>query len=599
MYIGPWQEYKLSKQRGNDRPRLPPKGGPSSINSQTPVPLDVMKQLEKALQNSLDPAAAQAAVQAMNQVLRSQMQLGEESDYQSFPSHTVNKTHGHHPTHHSINAQHSIDSLSTHMAQQRQQRGSGHEKSSHHNSHGQRADSPRRNVLLYPTDQFSSERDRHFVPMMILSARDNYNHQQHQPSPLSVRSSQSEPIQSLPSLIHITPAVSKQVIPQYNSLTSKNLAINHQRLMQQKEYDGGGRRDSYPDQTVNSAPKVPEPATVIAAKSGYDTTALVNFLRMERNQRARAEISKLTGWNVLHGGGGLAADVRTSLASDSSLSDSKPPKDKATVLREKRIAEVEQMKAMYLKGARDIGGLSSGVNSPRVNPLAAAVALETASQQPPIAVGATASSSLVSPIPSPRLVDIDHLSDEHLMMVSKYFQEQYAETYHHGEAAGIAMPKGSTGSDYASLPLEESNLRPSRSMTSMQPMSATISVPAVHRSMIFSDDDDGSSRATSHVASRAQLLSTGEEDADGSDVEKEELPGYGEDDPVPSTYEATNAHRVQSPSPEDTLILFSPPDTAQGKVHATGSLMEDLHSGNLDSLLSWTRGLDNFDLDNI
>lgn len=597
MYIGPWQEYKLSKQRGNDRPRLPPKGGPSSNGSQTPVPQDVMKQLEKALQNSLDPAAAQAAVQAMNQVLRSQMQLGAESDFQSFPSHTGNKTNDHHPTRHSINAQPSIDSLSTHMAQQRHQRGSGHEKSSsnnhNHNGHGQRADSPRRNVTLYPTDQFSTERDRHFVPMMILSARDNYHHQQHHPSPLSVRSSQSEPIQSLPSLIHITPAVSKQVIPQYNSLTSKNLAINQQRLVQQKEYDGG-RRDTYPDQAVNTAPKVPEPPAVIAAKSGYDTNALVNFLRMERNQRARSEISKLTGWNVLHGGGGLAADVRTSLASDSSLSDSKSTKDKATILREKRVAEVEQMKAMYLKGARDIGGLSSGVNSPRVNPLAAAVALESFTQ-PPMAAP---SSSLVSPIPSPRLVDIDHLSDEHLMLVSKYFQEQYAETYRHGEAAGIAMPKGSTGTDYASLPLEESNLRPSRSMASMQPIAATISVPAVHRSMVFSDEDDnGSSHATSNVASRARLLSTGE-DAEGSDVEKEDLPGYGEDDdPVPSTDEATN--RAQSPSPDDTLILFSPPDTAQGKVHATGSLMEDLHSGNLDSLLSWTRGLDNFDLDNI
>lgn len=598
MYIGPWQEYKLSKQRagGASGPRVAPTGLSSDLS--TSMSPDVLKELEKALKSTLDPVAAQAALLTMNRVLEDNAQSKGISSSITESAQSNNRLK---------KSNNTMDSLSLHLLEHQNMQQPGNHRNQPPFVFSDEIYTPRGNT---PQDQsLVYNQDRRIVPPVVLSAREKRWHSQNQYSPLSVRSSKSEPVQSLPSLLNVTPAIAHS---QYYSsnLTSKNLAINQQRLQQQTAYDGGS--SIYSDKPVISS--APSQLPVASAVSGYDTGAVVNFLRRERNQRAKTEISKLTGWNILHGGVGVPADVRSSIAaSDISGDSNKPPihphKDKATLLREKKIAEIEQRKAAYLNAENhQYQGNNDGKitnytfsntnyhlipseNDPTLSIESRKCELNSQDNSSPI-------------IPFPKMQEIEQFSDDHMLLVSKYFQDnmfddddEASEKASFDEAVGIAVENAAvlqeeggepiSATDYLSLPLDGDYLIPTKSMAqlqndngllSSQTSHATIETKTVPRQQQQQqhplDDDFDLSRNVSNGSLWQPPLS--------------QHPGKAK----------VESENSEWHTPRDELpVLFSPPDTAMGKVLATGSFMEDVTSGNLDSLLSWTRDLDKVNLD--
>jgi hypothetical protein len=555
MYIGPWQEYRLSKQRGGPPRREVANPLPSS--STNSVSSDVIKELEKALQNSLDPAAAQAAMQAMNKVLKERTQQVVpvalnmvQRDQYSFQRPPRQQRPN-------------VDSLSLHILEHQQQQ----QQFSQDQQLGNRQIGNIYNEFpVGATDQ--SRKYRLTIPTMALSARDRISMDfNSQPSPASVRSSKSEPIQSLPSLIQVTPAVARS---HYSSLTSKNLAINEERFQQQQQQ----QQRFQSDQQHNLESEIPSKSISskkVESHSGYDTDAVVQFLRRDRNHRAKSEISKLTGWNILQGGG-IAHDVRSSLVSDmsnySKMPVTEPTKDRATVLREKKIAEVQQRKALYLQNVGEQSVVAEPLQSDQSEKSMIPMHPEPPPYSAPIGI---------SPLTN-RLHDIEQFSDDHLLLVSKYFTANNDSA----EVKGIALKEETNAplaEDYISLPLNEQSMIPSPSMQLREDgravSSSRTSYDNLPHQCVDFDDDFDLSRNVSQVPSRAQLEFTSE-----NEIEKKFSSGAV----------------LQTPRKEEPLVV-SPPDTATGKLFATGSLVDDVRSGQFDSLLSWTRQLDTIDID--
>lgn len=639
MYIGPWQEYKLSKQRSTQRQPQ----GPVSMT------VEMKKELESALKSTLDSSAAEAAMKAMDNFFKSQnpapvdqlsLKYQHPPVYQhSYPSQDSERRRRHRDSY----GLGSIDSLSLHMD-------------------SIASDNRTSIIQLNPSNQYVLDQDRKFIPM-IHSARDTRTNPYNQPSPLSVRSTQSEPTQSA---LRVAP-ISKQT-NQYASLNSANLTL-HQSRMQQlqdgyfRESPSLGAAAAHQANNLNvqSAGKASTPAAA-STNSGYDSNALVSFLKMERNHRARVEISRLTGWTAVSNNEKVVADRPQ-------LPEQPPKKDKATILKEKKIERLQQMKKLYMEGA----GLGSG--SPRksldaersddkqreeIDHLTELLATAKPSKSPKVSLDIAndeltslpVSSSAVSPssklkvslpnsaplqeseqVPrrhqfggsvtlnmsppgTPHVQDIEHFTDEQLLLVSKYFQtgsrgevnnessndsnfiapillqhrqsiefgsrrEPQAGTDGRNTAETINGPgDDESDDDYVAMALHDQSLRRANSMDRVDSEDPLQRHPQRGESyesnnIIFNDEDDPASRTMSQNPSLRRLRSASSRG----------------NRPMDSTFGSPVTNRKGIAEIDNAFM--SPPDTSRDPpLLVTGSFAEDLNSGHIDDLLSWTRTLD-------
>jgi hypothetical protein len=269
MYIGPWQEYSLSKER-----KVPN------------ISKNVIKGIEDVLLQSLEPDAAHAALKAMDQFLQ------QNNESQSVDRKVSPRTQNRPillPSTYFADKQdfQTIDWNNNDKIPSRPLRPSGPKGSRHPLRHPRiihldDSAKARRHLPPLNTDTVHTALDspsNHVSPAhaassspsstvgsilrIVNSARDAKGRN---PSPLSVRSSKSEPIRRSNQLPKLN-------VPPHPTVPLSSGAVSS---------DASSLPSSFNQSSSD--------------KKAYDSNAIVNFLRMERNERAKTEIMKLTGW---------------------------------------------------------------------------------------------------------------------------------------------------------------------------------------------------------------------------------------------------------------------------------------------------------------
>jgi hypothetical protein len=336
MYIGPWQEYNLSKTRTV-----------ALVNEQ------LRPNIEQALLSTLDPEVAQKAMEAMLPYF----------EKQRAPNHPRE-------------ARHSFQNVGR-----------------------------KRSVRNLPALHTSIN-----SPLAISARERNLQ----AASPLSVRSTQSEPIK-----YSYAQSMDSPQTPQ----ASQNMRAAFQ----------------------TSAPQHPSPLHRpemygTYQQPAYDASAAVSLLRLERNAKSRMEIAKLTGWKL-----------SAALNSTGATADTKPVgNSKPAGLSDTKMVQLHALKQQFLAGKtadQDTTGLklpplhkNGQINSQTVGHTGASaltlsnVALhngQVTGQDSPVRLptipnntGVAAVGTIVADdataIRTPRIGDVD-LNDEAFSLVSKYF----------------------------------------------------------------------------------------------------------------------------------------------------------------------------------
>jgi len=256
MYIGPWQEYNLSRSRASH------------------VDERLRPGIEQALLSTLDPETAQKAMEAM-------------IPYFNKPSAPAQARSG---------------------GYQHQSARATKKRTIHTLPHIPSALSPS------PT---------------IISARERNLHAS---SPLSVRSSQSEPIRYSNGLNRTVEGTQKR--PKTPEFTDSIY--------------------SHYETTLPSIKQVP-PHT----QPAYNSPAMLTLLRLERNSnnQARNQIAKLTGWKGKESEG----------SSSDKNSSSEPTKPSKESINEAKVEQVHKMKQLYMSGGVDNGGEAKKLHFPLIH----------------------------------------------------------------------------------------------------------------------------------------------------------------------------------------------------------------------------------------
>lgn len=314
MYIGPWQEYNLSKKAASN----------NRVNAQ------LRPSIEQALLSTLDPEAAKKAIEAMTPYFEKQASTGM-------------------PTHNSLIP-----------------------------AHGRPRDQRQRAARAYPT--LDSGRNRSMV-----AAGERLLHTS---SPLSVRSTQSEPIR-------YSSAMSSASIQQpATPKLAEAPAVSHY----------GAYATNIP--VLNAAAPHTQPA--------YNASAMLNLLRLERNTQARSQIAKLTGWKV----------------DSAALSDNGTTERKSKAASEQRLEQVNMMKQMYLSGGPNATAGTPTSNTMKLTSDNLARLNQETTHSNKVSGNNLSTyqgdkpAAMVMPevsLKTPRINDMD-LTDEAFNLISKYFQ---------------------------------------------------------------------------------------------------------------------------------------------------------------------------------
>lgn len=341
MYIGPWQEYNLSK--GGQAPPTQP-------------PQQLKRGLEEAIARSLDPATAQVAIEAVETFFTAQ---GGQSNVQP----------------------------------RRPQRPAGQ-----NNRRQQR----RKHHLPKLSQQSLLEMER-----SINSARElNYSDSVSSfGTPLSVRSSQSEP---MPQVLRNVAVTKLPVIS--NAASSKILSEPREISGRvQKQLSGlPPMIETSPHNIATNIPSQPLTSPVridishqqsATVDKTYDSSAVVAFLRMERAQKKRIALEKVTGWKMNSSGD-----------NNGESSNQKPRLNPLERVKEKRLEEISLMRQKY---AQTVHGATQEVppTSPRANVVFSDSPSSSWKSLPPI--------EEIPPTPQVRNLEI---TEQELNLVSKYFQ---------------------------------------------------------------------------------------------------------------------------------------------------------------------------------
>eukprot|EP01032_Pedospumella_encystans_P017593 gene17593-20039_t len=255
MYIGPWQEYNLSRSRASH------------------VDERLRPGIEQALLSTLDPETAQKAMEAM-------------IPYFNKPSAPAQaRSGGHHQTARATRKR-TIHTL------------------------------PHIPSALSPSPTVISARERNL----------------HASSPLSVRSSQSEPIRYSNGPNRVVEGTQKR--PKTPEFTDSLY--------------------SHYDTTLPSIKQVP-PHT----QPAYNSPAMLTLLRLERNSnnQARNQIAKLTGWKAKESEG----------SNSDKYSSSEPIKASKESANEAKVEQVNKMKQLYMSGGVDNSGEVKKLHFPPIH----------------------------------------------------------------------------------------------------------------------------------------------------------------------------------------------------------------------------------------
>lgn len=333
MYIGPWQEYNLSKNKQ-----------PANKNTS-----NIRKELEETLLKNLDENSAQAAIQAVSSFFQNE--------------NITNKL--------SLNAKLSIleKSKIPSLPQKKSQYRPNIRKT-------RLVTSQKLPPIVYDPNHSPQPNLNQPLKTLSISARGDSKS-----TPLSVRSTQSEPTK-LPSLYSSNSSTHKP--PEFPSrpLTGQSEMSS---VSANSQFLGNSQNKSTYDQNI--PPLQPQ---------AYDNNAMVKFLRMERNNKAKSEIMKMTGWKNSNSDNQKSTNFENS---DSCLQD-----QKRDIKKELKIEQVNHMKELYISHINK-------VNSPKEP-------LKNSFEHSGIAFD----DRLESPnIISPRVKEIE-LTDNELSKVSKYFK---------------------------------------------------------------------------------------------------------------------------------------------------------------------------------
>jgi hypothetical protein len=301
MYIGPWQEFRLSKAK----------------QSQGKTQDELRKEIENVLLKTLDPDAAETALKAMDGYFH-QHQGAIITPNQTLLLPLPEKTE--------FNSDfQAIDWLQNGSTPRplkpNPPRGQRHTPRNHHIQQIRNSRLPPLEMNNVRYDETQSEHSQSTpqgkgsgtptqplttaaIMRVANSSQESYTYYQKKrdPSPLSVRSSQSEPIKT------------SNRLPQIHKNNTKN----------NKNTNNYNYTNAPPVISDDLSSKAPSPTPSFA----YDQNAIVNFLKMERNQRAKDDIYKLTGWDK-------------QLQTQSKL---KP----INLTQEQKLNQINQMKELYL-----------------------------------------------------------------------------------------------------------------------------------------------------------------------------------------------------------------------------------------------------------
>lgn len=524
MYIGPWQEYNLSKTRSN------------RVNEH------LRPGIEQALLNKLDPEAAKIALEAM-------------IPYFEKPSAPI-------------------------IARSNQM--------SH--SHGGR----KRVVRVLPALHSSVNSS------VAISARERSLHSS---SPLSVRSTQSEPIKYSKSPSSRSPMTPILLTP--NGKGGSSYTSQHEPISNNRELP-----------PLHHAPRHTQPT--------YNAPAMVNLLRLERNSKARSEIAKLTGWKIEQS---LAAAVPSGSA-DSAGMEKKRKIMKEGGCSDEKIEQVNMMKQLYLSGGQQgataqYSNSSSNNNSavlhlPPLKEAASCASKLTSSNlaqhnhstsyNATHALGSAYNNETTPSVPAlkddadlkvdlstPRIGDID-LTDEAFSLVSKYFQASKSISTDTSASSTPALVVAKTASknaknsdtnnidqtqaEYPGLALSRSNLRLLRLRGSDTPMNDEL------ESLASQSTHHRSAAAIPYSRSSHCLHSVNNSNNSLHHyASKEQLPQYATDEYVQSQQQ----YQYQQQVPSQQQYQFQ--QQSRNELE-TPSNADELYTGGLDGLLAWSSQLE-------
>jgi hypothetical protein len=370
MYIGPWQEFRLSKAK----------------QSQGKTQDELRKEIENVLLQTLDPNAAETALKAMDGYFHQHQGAiitPNQTLLQPLPEKTEFKSDFH-----------SIDWLQNGSTPRplkpNPPRGQRHTPRNHHLQQIRNSRLPPLEMNNVHYDESQSEHSQSTpqgkgsgtptqplttaaIMRVASSSQESYtyNQKKRDPSPLSVRSSQSEPIKSSNRLPHI----------HKNNTKNNNKNTNN--------YNNTNAPPVINDDLSSKAPS-PTPSF------SYDQNAIVNFLKMERNQRAKDDIYKITGWDK-------------QLQTQSKL---KP----INLTQEQKLNQINQMKELYLLEQQQL----------QLPPTKKTTQLEPLINRKPVVYDDTDSFTQKIPNSSeetPVISDMD-LTETDFMKVSKYFKQE-------------------------------------------------------------------------------------------------------------------------------------------------------------------------------
>ena len=219
MYIGPWQEFNLNKERQNS-------------NRESDQNKLIHQNLVSILENSLDPAAAKQAIQAINPYLQDVTESSmSTSTQQTISSSTRNKNHRF-PS----------------VAQSR---------------HGQFRRGRHRQVNRtdravgggIPRHTHISQQEHQALPLILSARNNNYRYDSHNNGPLSTRSTMSSSSEPIHGTVYPPSSTSEQ---------------QHQHLLPS------------PKPVATLEPEKPH------LYEGYDTSNVLDILKIERNAAKNA-----------------------------------------------------------------------------------------------------------------------------------------------------------------------------------------------------------------------------------------------------------------------------------------------------------------------
>lgn len=553
MYIGPWQEYRLSKQRTLPREAVPILAASAQAD------------LQNALLKTLDPVAAQAAMRVMQSYLASSASTnfsgGSIIDQLTIP---IDEAPARHRTRPTVTKQHLQNNnpglrlpLSDPQYKEYFSDVSGGEPKA------------------YKFQQPNSERK--FLPLRntareVLSLNNNNN------QPLSVRSTKSEPVRNLPSLLRISNASAR---PQ----PGLTLSSYEPRTITLPVTSKEPSVDSYRPKKSGYEP----------GQQSYDQSALVSFLRIEREQRARAAELRQQALN-------FHQSVETKL-------QEAPMKkvDPLALQREKKLQQVEQMKQLYLsKGPPPSLKLDGGEDDAYASNKSLAHATSSIdgiqgaspqrpTQPPPLAGHArpvpqqykSSFEADITPTATSRLEDITEITDEHLMRVSKYFSSSL------DGPNVIQMPSVVLEPPSTSLPAKDEG-------------------DEHEQQMIFDDDDDYMSISLhDHMLVKNNSMDDLPPSQEGGGFSGSRSSNVDSSpdlmiittvdlDHYKDSFDEVMVDQDCQMLVEDSLKVQEdqPGEVEGGEGMKEVTIIEDLHltSGGLDSLLRWSASLDRNDM---